>query len=80
MLRRGERGVWQRRYWEHTIRDDRAYATHMDYIHFNLVKHGFAQRSGDWPFSSFRRCLQAGLYPTEWLGGDIEPPETGERA
>jgi putative transposase len=79
MRRRGERGIWQRRYWEHTIRDDRDYAAHMDYIHFNAVKHGLVGSPGDWPFSSFRDCVAAGLYPAEWLGGIDEPVETGER-
>src|SRR6266404_7121867 len=46
MVRRGERGIWQRRYWEHTIRDDRDYAAHMDYIHFNSVKHGLTEKPG----------------------------------
>ena len=78
-LGKGERGIWQRGYWEHTIRDDRDYRAHMDYIHFNPVKHGLAQAPGDWPFSSFRRCLAAGLYPADWLGGGNEPVETGER-
>lgn len=78
-LRRGERGIWQRRYWEHTIRDDRDYALHMDYIHFNPVKHGFASAPADWPFSSFRRCVARGLYPREWIGGDAELPDAGER-
>jgi putative transposase len=76
--RKGERGIWQRGYWEHTIRDDRDYAAHLDYIHFNPVKHGLAESAGDWPFSSFRRCVAAGLYPADWLGGG-EPVETGER-
>jgi putative transposase len=79
MVRRGERGVWQRRYWEHTIRDDRDYAAHMDYIHFNPVKHGLVDNPADWPFSSFRCCLRGGLYSAEWLGGGVEPAETGER-
>ena len=52
-LRRGERGIWQRRFWEHTIRDDRDYAAHMDYIHFNPVKHTLVAHPADWPFSSF---------------------------
>jgi putative transposase len=79
MLRRGERGIWQRRYWEHTIRNDRDYAAHMDYIHFNPVKHGLVESVGDWPLSSFRRCVTVGLYPSDWLGGNAEPTETGER-
>ncbi len=77
-LRKGERGIWQRGYWEHTIRDDRDYTAHMDYIHFNPVKHGLTQYPSDWPFSSFRRCVAAGLYPAGWLGGG-EPMATGER-
>jgi len=79
MRRRGERGIWQRRYWEHTIRDDRDYAVHMDYIHFNPVKHGLVENPADWPFSSFRRCAAMGLYPADWLPGGDEPAETGER-
>ena len=78
-LRKGERGIWQRGYWEHTIRDDGDYAAHMDYIHFNPVKHGLVANVGDWPYSSFGRCVAAGLYPAQWLGGAHEPVETGER-
>jgi hypothetical protein len=78
-IRRGERGIWQRRYWEHTIRDDGDYAAHMDYIHFNPVKHGLAHTPADWPFSSFRRCVARGFYPLDWLGGGAEPLEAGER-
>jgi len=51
MTNRGERGIWQRRYWEHTIRDDRDSAAHMDYIHFNPVKHGLVAHPADWPHS-----------------------------
>ena len=79
MARRGERGVWQPRYWEHTIRDDRDYAVHVDYIHFNPVKHGFVEHPAEWPFSSFRRCVARGLYPADWLGSRGEPAATGER-
>jgi putative transposase len=80
MQSRGERGIWQHRYWEHTIRDDRDYAVHMDYTHFNPVKHGLVEHPGDWPYSSFHRCVAGGLYPAAWLGGGGEPPEAGERA
>ncbi len=79
MTRRGERGIWQRRYWEHTIRDDRDYAAHVDYVHFNPVKHGLVDHPAQWPHSSFRRYVAAGLYPTEWAGVGGEPPATGER-
>ena len=63
MTSRGERGIWQCRYWEHTIRDDRDFSAHMDYTHFNLVKHGFVEHPAAWPYSSFRRCVARGLYP-----------------
>jgi putative transposase len=79
MLKRGERGVWQNRFWEHTVRDDRDYAAHMDYMHFNQVKHGLAANAADWPFSSFRRCVANGLYPAEWGGEVDEPTQAGER-
>jgi putative transposase len=80
MVRRGERGIWQRRYWEHTIRDDRDYAVHMDYIHLNPVKRGLVEKPADWPFSTFRRSVITGLYEADWLGaGGSEPAETGER-
>ena len=77
-VRRGERGVWQRRFWEHTIRDDRDYAAHLDYIHFNPVKHGLVQDAGDWALSSFRRCVERGYYPADWAGGGGEAPEIDE--
>ncbi len=78
MKRKGERGIWQSRYWEHTIRDARDYAAHMDYTHFNPVKHGHVARAIDWPYSSFRRCVAAGLYPADWQGNGEEPEDTGE--
>jgi REP-associated tyrosine transposase len=53
--RRGERGIWQRRYWEHLIRDEADFRAHVDYVHFNPVKHGFVQHPSDWPFSTYRR-------------------------
>jgi putative transposase len=67
-LRQRESGLWQRRFWEHTIRDERDYAAHMDYIHFNPVKHGLVADAGAWEYSSFRRCVAAGLYPADWDG------------
>jgi putative transposase len=67
-LRKRERGLWQRRYWEHWIRGEEDLRRHLDYIHFNPVKHGHAQRALDWPYSSFRRCVARGLYPRDWAG------------
>jgi putative transposase len=65
-VKRGERGIWQRRYWEHMIRDDRDLERHVDYIHWNPVKHGWVRRAGDWPHSSFHAYVRRGLYPADW--------------
>lgn len=65
----GEAALWQRRFWEHTIRDDRDFERHVDYIHYNPVKHGLVSRVADWPHSSFHRYVRAGLLPQDW-GGD----------
>jgi putative transposase len=75
----GERGIWQRRYWEHTIRNDRDYATHMDYIHVNPVKHGLVTEAAAWPFSSFHKSVAMGLYPLAWTGNDDAADDRGER-
>jgi putative transposase len=68
-VRRGERGIWQRRYWEHLVRDDADFRAHMDYVHFNPVKHGLVKRVCDWPYSTFHRCVEQGVYPLDWAGG-----------
>ncbi|MFI8745825.1 REP-associated tyrosine transposase [Pseudomonas sp. NPDC077186] len=68
---RRERGIWQRRYWEHLIRDQDDWQRHFDYIHINPVKHGWVGRVRDWPYSSFHRAVREGLYPLAWAG-DIE--------
>jgi putative transposase len=60
---KGERGIWQRRYWEHAVRDDSDFARHVDYVHINPVKHGLVARVRDWPFSSFHRMVKQGVYP-----------------
>jgi putative transposase len=74
----GQHGVWQNRYWEHTIRDERDYAAHFDYVHFNPVKHGLVVTVSDWPHSTFRHAIAAGHYPTDWAGSQNEPELTGE--
>ncbi|GAB6141536.1 transposase [Methylosoma difficile] len=60
------RGVWQRRFWEHALRDERDYQNHFDYLHFNPVKHGLVKRVQDWPYSSFHRWVGQGAYPVNW--------------
>jgi putative transposase len=67
-----ERGIWQRRYWEHTLRDGEDFARHADYIHFNPVKHGHVKQVADWPYSSFHRMVKLGVYPLDW-GGEALP-------
>ena len=79
-LGKGERGIWQRRYWEHTLRDERDLARHMDYIHFNPVKHGHVSQVKDWPYSSFHRMVRLGIYAEDWGGRVAEDgPNYGER-
>jgi len=69
-----ERTVWQRRFWEHLIRDEQDFRHHVDYIHYNPVKHGLALTARDWHYSSFHRYLQRGMYPADWGGQNIEEP------
>jgi putative transposase len=66
-----EKGIWQRRFWEHQIRDERDLAAHIDYIHFNPVKHGLVRHVGAWPHSSFHRYVKAGLLSPDWGGSDM---------
>jgi putative transposase len=65
-LTKRERGIWQRRYWEHLIRDDDDYARHVDYIHHNPVKHGYVDKAVDWSYSSIHRYIHDGLLSPEW--------------
>ena len=71
--RRGEYQLWQRRFWEHTIRDDRDFATHIDYIHYNPVKHGLVCQVSNWPHSSFHRYVRDGVLPRDWAGSTDQP-------
>ena len=65
-IKRGERGIWQRRYWEHQIRDNRDFERHVDYIHWNPVKHNRVERVSDWPYSSFHAYVRRDIYPADW--------------
>jgi putative transposase len=69
---RGEHSLWQRRFWEHTVRNEEDFARHVDYIHFNPVKHGHVSRVADWPYSSFHHYVRQGTLPADWAG------ETGQ--
>lgn len=76
---RRESGLWQRRFWEHRIRDEDDYQRHLDYLHFNPVRHGLVPRVAGWPWSSFHRLVKEGVYPADW-GGDavVDNCEYGE--
>ncbi len=76
----GKRGIWQRRYWEHAIRDDSDLAAHLDYVHFNPVRHGYVSHPAKWPYSSFPACVARGLYHLGWIGSDDSRDDRGERA
>ncbi len=65
-LAKRERGIWQRRYWEHQIRDDLDLQTHVNYIHYNPVKHGYVARAVDWPYSSIHRYIRMGALTENW--------------
>jgi putative transposase len=77
---RGERGIWQRRFWEHLIRDDADYARHVEYCYINPMKHRLVRRVTDWPHSSFHRDVRAGLFPKDWAGEIEIPGSFGERS
>ena len=72
--------IWQRRYWEHLIRDDEDYTRHMDYIHYNPVHHGLCDTPYDWPYSTLMRHVRDGLYPADWTvdGGRFSDKAFGE--
>ena len=78
-LAKREKGVWQRRYWEHAIRNEADLERHIDYVHFNPVKHGHVTHVADWPHSSFHRYVERGVLVADW-GGDIKdiPGSFGE--
>ncbi len=70
--RRQERGIWQRRFWEHVIRDQQDFNHHVDYIYFNPVKHGWVSKVADWQYSTFHRDVARGIYLVDWGSGYVE--------
>ncbi|WP_274584529.1 transposase [Neisseria leonii] len=70
--------LWQNRFWEHLICDEKDFERHFDYLHFNPVKHGYAQTVADWQFSTFHRYVKQGIYPHDWGGGTETDWEFGE--
>ncbi len=78
--RNGEYALWQRRFWEHTIRNEIDFERHVDYVHFNPVKHKLVSQARDWPYSSLHLYVRRGLKPADWAG-DVQEPmmDLGER-
>ena len=72
-IRHRESTLWQRRYWEHRIRDDRDFAAHCDYIHYNPVKHDWVQQPVDWQHSTIHRFIAQGIYPANWTMAEPNP-------
>lgn len=68
MRKKGEKGIWQQKFWEHTIRDQDDYNGHIQYIHYNPVKHGLVAAPKDWPYSSFHRFVKRGVFSESWAG------------
>ena len=71
--------IWQERFWEHLLRDDADFERHVDYIHFNPVKHGHATSAVQWPYSSIHRYIRKGLLPQDWSGHRTPDQCAGER-
>ncbi len=69
--KRNEGDVWQRRFWEHQIRDEKDWQNHMDYIHYNPVKHGYVSQPSQWPYSSFGKWVRNGVYEMNWGASHI---------
>jgi putative transposase len=67
-LQHRESTIWQRRFWEHSVRDEQDFSRHVDYIHFNPVKHGLVKQVIDWPYSTFHQYVKNGVYPRDWAG------------
>jgi len=79
-IAKGERGIWQRRYWEHTLRNDDDLRRHVDYIHYNPVKHGHVRYVKEWPHSTFHRYVRHGVYSNDWAGDGFDREhDFGER-
>jgi len=74
-LQKGERGIWQRRFWEHALRDETDWQRHVDYIHYNPVKHGHVKQVAGWPYSTFHRYVRLGFYPRDWAGTGLDDPD-----
>ena len=66
MIQKREAGVWQRRFWEHTLKSQKDYGNHINYLHYNPVEHGLVKHVRDWPWSTFHQYVDQGIYPLDW--------------
>jgi putative transposase len=73
IIKDGAKTIWQPRFFDHCIRDESDFHKHLDYIHYNPVKHGLVSSPGEWPYSSFARFVALGWYTSSW--GDVVPPD-----
>lgn len=76
-IRHREATVWQRRFWEHKVRDEKDFGVHCDYIHYNPVKHSLVDAPKDWEYSTFHRYVTAGIYPEDWGSKGLDLSEIG---
>jgi putative transposase len=76
---KGERGIWQRRFWEHLIVDEDDLQHHMDYVHINPVKHGYVVRASEWPHSSIHRAIRQGFLSQDWAAEVHDNSPVGKR-
>ena len=75
-IKKCQQAIWQHRYWEHLLRDEADYQIHIDYIHYNPVKHGYVSKPVEWPFSSMKRYVKQGVLPVDWGVNGVFIPET----
>ena len=70
-INKNQKAIWQQRYWEHCLRDEKDFSRHVDYIHYNPVKHGYITLASSWPYSSIHRYIEQGLVDQRWGGGGM---------
>ena len=78
LAKQGERGLWQRRLWEHLTRDQGDLNRHVGYVHWNPIQHGWVLRVADWPHSSFQALERRAIYPEDWGGENVPNIAAGE--
>ena len=76
-IKRNEQAIWQHRYWEHKLKDEIDFKRHVDYIHYNPVKHALVASPHEWPYSSFNRYVEAEIYPSNWGSEELDLDDIG---